>query len=182
MQSATALRSPINWAVLGLVIQRPSYGYELVQRFERTYPELELSSRSLIYTALDSLARRGLIEHASDEPEHDPVRQPKLNYRATEAGIAAYEQWLIDQVSDDPRRSRLIAQHFAAMPSKQALRVLERCAELSLAAAGRLQEDDAGALAARLAGEEERLRAGAVLAWIDYARSELNAAERNHRR
>lgn len=33
------MRSPLNWALLGLVIQRPSYGYELVQRFERIYED-----------------------------------------------------------------------------------------------------------------------------------------------
>lgn len=183
-KSTAAMRSPINWALLGLVIQRSSYGYELVQRFERTFPDtVELSSRSQIYTALDSLARRGLIEHAPDGAIHDPVRQPKLHYRATEAGVCTYERWLVEQVSDDQRRSRLIAQHFAALTPDHALTLLERCAEICLEAAGRLPADDGAqgserpqALAERLAGEEERLRAGAVLTWIEYARSELNTA------
>lgn len=188
--AAAAMRSPINWALLSLVIQRPSYGYELIQRFERTYAEtLELSSRSQIYTALDSLARRGLIEHAQDEPAEEPVRQPKLRYRATEAGVCTYERWLTAQVSEDERRSRMIAQHFATLPLQDALRVLERCADLCLQVAGRLAADEdeqlssrPDALAQRLAGEEERLRAGAVLSWIEYARSELSAAERGTRR
>jgi DNA-binding PadR family transcriptional regulator len=182
--SVAAMRSPINWALLGLLIQRPGYGYELVQRFERTFGDaLALSSRSQIYTALDSLARRGLIEHASDARDGDPVRQPKLHYRATRNGIEAHEHWLVEQVSDDERRSRVIARHFAALAPEQALRVLDRCAELCLDAAGRLPAQDdgqrpeqPGALAERLAGEEERLRAGAVLIWIEYARSELRAA------
>jgi DNA-binding PadR family transcriptional regulator len=178
-----SMRSPINWALLGLLIQRPSHGYELMQRFERAYSgTLEFSSRSQIYTALDSLARRGLIERAQDGPIYDPVRQPKLQYRPTVAGLRAYEQWLIEQVSQDERRSRLIAQHFAALPPEHALRVLERCAEVCLEAAARLPTDDeeelAGraALAGRLAGEECRLRTGAVLSWIEYARSELRGA------
>ena len=50
------MRSPVNWAVLGLTIERPSYGYEILQRFERNYGELlKLSSPSQIYKALDSL-------------------------------------------------------------------------------------------------------------------------------
>jgi DNA-binding PadR family transcriptional regulator len=183
-RGAAAMRSPINWALMGLLIQRPSYGYELVQRFERTYGEtLELSSRSQIYTALDSLVRRRLIEHAQDERVENPMRQPKPHYRATQDGICTYERWLIEQVSDDERRSRLIAQHFAALPPEHALRLLERCAVLCLDAAGRLPAEDdehssenPGALAERLAGEECRLRAGAVLSWIEYARSELRAA------
>lgn len=183
-KKATAMRSPINWALLGLLIQRPSYGYGLVQRFERAYGDtLALSSRSQIYTALDSLARHGLIEHAREAPAEEPVRQPKIAYKATEAGIGAYERWLIEQVSDDERRSRLIAQHFVALSLEHAQRVLERCAQVCLDAAGRLPAEDdehryehPEALTERLAGEEERLRAGAILSWIEYARSELIAA------
>jgi DNA-binding PadR family transcriptional regulator len=188
--NTSAMRSPVNWALLGLVIQRPSYGYELVQRFERTYANtLELSSRSQIYTALDSLSRRGLIEHAQPERVEDAVRQPKLHYMATKAGICSYEHWLIEQMSEDRRRSRLIAQQFAALSPEHALRVLERCAEACLDAIGTMPEDDeqqrpdrCEALAERLAGEEERLRAGAMLSWIEYARSELSAAARRTRR
>jgi DNA-binding PadR family transcriptional regulator len=182
-RSTAAMRSPINWALLGLLIQRPSYGYGLVQRFERTFGDkIELSSRSQIYTALDSLARRGLIEHAQDVRVGDPVRQPKLQYQATEAGVCAYERWLIEHVSEDERRSRVIAQHFATLPPEHALRLLERCAEVCLDAAGRLPADEEhrsdhpGALAERLAGEEVRLRAGAIVTWIEYARSELRAS------
>lgn len=188
-RSTAAMRSPVNWALLGLLIQRPGYGYELVQRFERTYGDaIELSSRSQIYTALDSLARRGLIEHAQNARDDQPVRQPKLHYRATQNGICSYERWLVEQVSEDERRSRLIARHFAALATDQALRVLERCAEVCLDAAGRLATDDdhrserPGALAERLAGEEKRLRAGAILSWIEYARSELRAAAARTRR
>lgn len=189
-RNTATMRSPINWALLGLLIQRPGYGYELVQRFERTYEDtIELSSRSQIYTALDSLARRGLIEHAQGGRMEEPARQPKLHYRTSEAGIRAYERWLVEQVSDDERRSRVIARHFAALETDHALRLLERCAEACLDAVGRLAaEEDGhraahpGALAERLGGEEERLRAGAILSWIEYARSELRAAAARTRR
>jgi DNA-binding PadR family transcriptional regulator len=180
-RSRAAMRSPINWALLGLLIRRPSYGYELMQRFERAYPgTIELSSRSQIYTALDSLARHGLIEHLSETPAQDAVRQPKIQYRPTAAGVRAYEEWLIVQVSEDERHSRMLAQHIAALGPEHALRVLERCAEVCLQVVGELpaaeQAQSAArpdALAERLAGEDRRLRAGAVLSWIEYARSEL---------
>ncbi|HEY1688975.1 MAG TPA: helix-turn-helix transcriptional regulator [Solirubrobacteraceae bacterium] len=182
------MRSPINWALLGLLIKRPSYGYELVQRFERTYEgSLELSSRSQIYAALDRLARRGMIEHVEhDEAQRglDPLRQPKLRYRVTDAGVHSYEHWLIDEMNGDPGRSRLITQQFAALAPAHALRVLERCEQMCLETIGRSTErgdDRDEALAERLAGEEERLRAGAMLEWIEYARSELRAAENRSR-
>jgi len=31
------MHSQVNWSLLGLVIKRPSYAYELAKRFERTY-------------------------------------------------------------------------------------------------------------------------------------------------
>lgn len=193
-RSSSAMRSPINWALLGLLIKRPSYGYELVRRFERTYEgSLELSSRSQIYAALDRLARRGMIEHVEhDEAQRglDPLRQPKLRYRVTDAGARSYEHWLLDEMNGDPGRSRLITQQFATLAPAHALRVLERCEQMCLEAIGRSAQrgepeegvsDRGEALAERLAGEEERLRAGAMLEWIEYARSELRAAESRSR-
>ena len=73
------MRSPVNWAVLGLMIERPSYGYEILQRFERNYGELlRLSSPSQIYTALDSLADRGMIEATAETAPDVASRQPRL--------------------------------------------------------------------------------------------------------
>lgn len=34
------MRSPVNWTVLGLVIERSSYGWELWTRFERLYDDV----------------------------------------------------------------------------------------------------------------------------------------------
>src|ERR1700731_3478506 len=59
--AAASMQSHVNWALLGLVIERPSYAYELAQRFERTYDgSLALSSVSHVYTALRALQDRGL--------------------------------------------------------------------------------------------------------------------------
>jgi DNA-binding PadR family transcriptional regulator len=178
-----AMRSPLNWALLGLVIQRPSYGYELVQRFERTYEDaLELSSPSQIYTALDALMRRSLIEEVAVSREPDGVvRQPKPHYRATPSGVSGYSEWLIAQAQDERRRSRLFARELAVLAPHQALAVIERYEQACLKRAscsGALLEDGsleaaAGALAARLVCEEERLALDARLAWIEYARREL---------
>lgn len=188
-QSSQAMRSPVNWALLGLVIQRPSYGFELMQRFERTYGEaLELSSPSQIYTALDALARRGLIETVpAREPEPNGGRQPKPHYRATAHGARGYEQWLVGQLRQERRRSRLFARQLGMLAPQAALRVLELCEEDCLkqasaaasapASAGPADaaREDAGRLTVQLAAEEERLAIGAKLAWIEYARRRLTA-------
>lgn len=192
-----AMRSPVNWALLGLVIQRPSYGYELVQRFERTFDgALELSSPSQIYTALDTLARRSLIETMPIEELGDTGgRQPKPHYRATAQGARDYEQWLLCQMRQERRRSRMLAQQLAMLAPSAALRVLERCEqaflrEASAAAPGGRrgrapdEPDERGGLTTRLIAEEERLAIGARLGWIEYARRELKAllSERARRR
>jgi DNA-binding PadR family transcriptional regulator len=185
---AGAMRSPVNWAVLGLTIERPSYGYEILQRFERNYGGLlKLSSPSQIYAALDSLRDRALIEATSEPFPGVASRQPKLHYRATEEGTHRYEEHLVEQAEEDRRRSSLFARELAALAPAAALAVLDKYEHVCLAQATRAQPRPAEpaappapevstTLADRLAAEEERLAMEAKLPWIDYARRELRAA------
>jgi len=183
-RDAPAIRSRVTWTLLGLVIERPSYGYELARRFERTYGDaLELSSDSQIYTALDALARRELIEELPAGLASGAGRQPKPHYRATAVGVRGYQEWLIAQLEEERRRSRLFARQLAVLAPRTALAVIERCEQICLReactapAAGedRSVLDGAGGLAARLIGEEDRLAVGAKLSWIEYARREFEA-------
>jgi DNA-binding PadR family transcriptional regulator len=177
------LRSPVSWALLGLVIHRPSYGYELVQRFERTHGDaLGLSSMSQIYTALDTLKRRGLIEELATDGDSPTVRQPKPHYRATADGVREHREWLIGQLTEERRRSRLFVRQIAMLPPADGLAVIERFERACLreAAAARPNDREAcaegsTAIATRLLGEEHRLSAGAKLSWIAYARRQLTA-------
>src|SRR5580700_4860091 len=177
---AGAMRSPVNWAVLGLTIERPSYGYEILQRFERNYGGLlKLSSPSQIYAALDSLRDRGMIEATSEPVAGVASRQPKLHYQATEEGIRSYEEHLVDQAEEDRRRSSLFARELAALAPAAALAVLDRYEQMCLVQATKLlprRRSDLQApepsmtLADRLATEDERLAMEAKLPWIEYAR------------
>jgi DNA-binding PadR family transcriptional regulator len=185
-RGAAALRSPVSWALLGLVIQRSSYGYELVQRFERTFGDaLELSSPSQIYTALDALERRALIEKLPPDKASEASRQPKPHYRATADGISSHGDWLIEQVGDERRRSRLFSLQLAVLDPQAALAILARFEQICLREASGTQtaiaDDPAGdeahavELASRLLREEERVSVEARLAWIGYARREFAA-------
>jgi DNA-binding PadR family transcriptional regulator len=187
-RGAAAMRSPIGWALLGLVIERQSYGYELMQRFERTYGEvLELSSPSQIYVALDTLARNGMVEQLpAVAADPSVVRQPKPHYRVTAAGLDDYQEWLIAQMRSERRRSRLFARQLASLEPQSALAVIARYEQACLREAretpaggggeeGPAADGHADGLAARLAHEEERLAVGARLSWIDYARREFTA-------
>jgi DNA-binding PadR family transcriptional regulator len=181
-----AMRSPVNWAVLGLTIERPSYGYEILQRFERNYGDLlKLSSPSQIYTALDSLVDRCLIEATREPSPGVASRQPRLHYRSTEEGVRRYQEHLVDQAEEDRRRSSLFARELAALAPEAALAVLDRYEQMCLAQATKARPgegdvepaapDASTTLADRLAAEEERLATEAKLPWVDYARRELRA-------
>jgi DNA-binding PadR family transcriptional regulator len=180
------MQSPVNWALLGLVIERPSYAYELAQRFDRTYEgALALSSTSHVYTALSSLLERGLIE---EMPGSGSERQPKPRYRATRDGVEHYQRRLIAQLSEERRRQRLFAIELAALMSEPDLArgVIDGYEQACLKYAGastpssQLNSDDTRSqLAERFASEEQRLSMGAKLAWVQYLRREMRTfAER----
>lgn len=177
------MQSAVHWALLGLVIERPSYGYELAHRFEHAYAGmLQLSGISYVYTALDTLQCRGMIEEI---PGTRTGRQPKPRYRATPAGVESYQERLIEQMREDFRRSRLFARQLAvlAQEPEMALAVIERYGQACLEEAGETplpapadaSSDPSGGLAMRLVSEERRRSIEAKLPWIDYARREFKA-------
>ncbi len=183
-KSPAPMQSAVHWALLGLVIERPSYGYELAHRFESAYAGmLHLSGISYVYTALDMLQRRGMIEEI---PGTRAGRQPKPRYRATDGGVRSYQDRLTEQIADDLRRSRLFARQLAVFAGEpeMALEIIERYGQACLeeasgAAIGSPAADgppDAiSSLAARLVSEESRLSMEAKLPWVEYARREFKA-------
>jgi DNA-binding PadR family transcriptional regulator len=169
------MRSAVSWALLALVIERPGYAYELAQRFERTYQGvLALSSVSHVYSAIDALSSRSLVEEV---PGSRDARQPKPRYAATAAGLAQFEAWLIQQVRAERGRQRLLVLQLAALRRRpDADRILDRFEQAWQ------WESDHNALAAgdaghdsltRLLREESRLTTEAKLSWIGHARREL---------
>jgi DNA-binding PadR family transcriptional regulator len=177
------MQSPVNWALLGLVIERPSYAYELAQRFNRTYDgALSLSSTSHVYTALAALAERGLVEEV---PGSGTGRQPKPCYRAAGGAVEHYQRWLVGQLSEERRRQRLFAMEVAALMSHPELArsviegyeqaCLQEASESPLPSQDGSAEDAGSRLAERLVSEESRLAVGARLAWVQYVRRELKA-------
>jgi len=167
-----SIRSPVNWTVLGLVIERPSYGWELWTRFERLYGDvLPVGGESHIYRALEALRSKGLIEEL-DEPRAGAgtSRQPKPHYRATTEGLERYAEWVMAQVREHNRRALLFARQLGALAAEP---------ETALAILGRYEQawlDDKGArIPDRLASSYGRDVKAATLGWIEYARREFVA-------
>lgn len=175
------MHSSVNWALLGLVIERPSYAYELARRFERTYAgALSLSSVSHIYTALATLRERELVEEIPDAGE---AARSRRRYRPTAQGLAEHARWLIGQVTEERRRQRVLIAQLGALARapEQALSALDSYEQACIAemadapAAGCDEGPGTTRLVARLVGEETRLTLAAHLHWVQYARAQLNA-------
>jgi DNA-binding PadR family transcriptional regulator len=177
------MTSAVNWALLGLVIKRPSYAYELSQRFERTYEGvLSLSSVSHVYTALSALESRALIEEV---PGSGTGRQPKSHYRATVTGLESYRGWLVGQVAEERRSQRLFVLQLGALTRdpQLALEIVadyERACVEEAAWVPTAHQNGAaiGAsleLLGKLLTEENRLAMAAKLEWLQYVREEFEA-------
>jgi DNA-binding PadR family transcriptional regulator len=178
------MTSPVNWALLGLIIERESYAFELARRFQKIYRDvISLSSTSHVYTALGVLEGRALIEQI---PGTGAGRQPKPTYRATAAGIESYGEWLVGYVREDRRRQAMFALGLSALAGnaswvaevldryEQALLEHERSSE-PLALDG-LPDGPGGELIARILLSENELTVAAKRSWVREARAALEDA------
>jgi DNA-binding PadR family transcriptional regulator len=177
------MRSPINWALLGLVIEAPSHAYDLARRFESRYGQtLPLSDVRQIYTGLRALSARSLIEQSPNTPKTPSAGRPAPQYRATTRGQRAYGTWLVSQADEDRRQFELfiLALRAFAREPQELLEIVSRWEELWLQegietpiARGDSSPDPAARLLEHLGAEEHRLAVGAKLAWLRYAREQI---------
>jgi len=178
-EAQAPMQSPVNWGLLGLIIERPSYAYELARRFERTYEgALSLSSVSQVYTALGTLRERGLVQEVAGTAR--TLSSSKRRYEATPAGLAGHSEWLIAQANEGRRRQRLLITQLGALARtpERALGVLdeyERACLAELAAAPPASDTTPGTtgMVSRLIGEETRQSVAAKLRWVHYARAQV---------
>jgi len=177
-QSDVGIRSSFAWSLLGLVIEHPSYGHELVQRFERVYGEtMVLRNRTHIYRLLETLRVHHLIEEI-DTPEAKMSGRSKPHYGATERGLDAYQDWLVSQAEESRRKARMFVRQLSMLDPEAALAVIEEYERECLEGAGDTagpEIDRSRDVAERLADEDEHLTFEARASWIDYARRELTA-------
>ncbi len=200
------MRSAVNWAVLGLVIERPSYGYELFQRLERRYGGVLDPPISQIYAALNALERARLIEplpaeevetDAADGARSSARRQPKVHYRATAGGARSFREWVAEELRADPRHVELLRRIAGAGtvgPDRAGtLRTLvddferaclEEASGLPLPPERQTASPAAaaGELVERLVLAARRGQLDAHLAWVTHARTEIDAFERGRPR
>jgi DNA-binding PadR family transcriptional regulator len=171
------MKSPVNWALLGLIIERESYAYELARRFQSTYRDaLTLSSTSHIYTALSVLEKRSLVEPV---PGSSVGRQPKPNYRATPGGVESYADWLVGYVREDRRGQVLFALGLSALASNPdwVAEILDRCEQAWLAPedfnVDGVPDGPGAELVLRILSAEKEPALAARLSWVGHVRQAL---------
>lgn len=87
-------------AILGLLMENPSYGYEIEQRVEsRGYRNWTNIEQSSIYNSLKRLERNGLVSSEKKEVEGKLRRI----FHPTEKGIVALQTEVYRLLSDPPR-------------------------------------------------------------------------------
>jgi DNA-binding PadR family transcriptional regulator len=80
----------VKHAVLGLVIERSGYGYELYQRLNQRVEGHEISERA-VYPALSSLARSGWIQQSLRDGR---AHRQRVWYESTPGGVDEFQGWM----------------------------------------------------------------------------------------
>jgi DNA-binding PadR family transcriptional regulator len=104
----------VKYAVLGLLVQRRGYGYDLVQRFEEQVGAAWQLNAGAIYVALDKLEQEGLVRPIVRAEGEAPVTRrrtargaPRVIYEATSQGIERFDDWMATGSSMSPLREEL---------------------------------------------------------------------------
>lgn len=103
----------MKYAVLGLLVQRRGYGYDLVQRFEEQVGSAWQLNAGAIYVALDKLEQEGLVRPLTDTGEAPPTRRrttrgaPRVIYEPTANGVERFDEWMAAGTSMSPLREQL---------------------------------------------------------------------------
>jgi DNA-binding PadR family transcriptional regulator len=171
-------------AVLGLVIERPGYGYQLAQRLDERFGSSGFAL-SGVYSALDQLSRDELVRSSGEMAAVPGSRAaPRTVYEATEEGVEHFEDWMLDASSTPPLRDELHMKIALCRPhnvprlidviSGQELVCLGRLADLKRLAGQRAaSSQDWSRLMRMLAAEAEVAFWNARIEWLQNARALL---------
>ncbi len=103
---------PIHHAVLGLLCEGPSYGYELKASFEEAVgPQWGELNIGHLYQVLDRLVRDGLV---TKREVAQRTRPDKVVYRLTRAGRSELNRWLAEPMARRSYRDDFFLKLFVA--------------------------------------------------------------------
>jgi len=153
--------------VLARIVERPDYGYSIVQRLEEEGSSI---SPAAVYKALGRLRERGRIEPA--ESVEEPDGRSRKFYRATPDGAQASAAFLARRLQDLPGRLELLGR-LQGTPAESTAAVIDEYERHVLAEMGSEPLEHSSSLVARLAAQERELVNEARLRWIGIAREAI---------
>jgi DNA-binding PadR family transcriptional regulator len=131
---------PAKHAVLGLVIDQPSYAYRIASGVRRQLRFADLAD-SYPYWALEKLETEGLVRKVDEngKPLAGGTPGRRAIYEATPLGVASFEGWLLSTAAEPPLRDDL---HFriALCRPHDAPRMIELVHGQELVCLGRVQD------------------------------------------
>ncbi|ERR1022692_2871177 len=146
-------------AVLGLVIERPGYGYDLARRLQERFGSSGFAPTG-VYSALDQLRSDELVCSAGARAGAENERgAPRTIYEATPKGIDHFEEWMLEGSSLAPVRDELYMKIALSRPHN-----LSRLIELA-----RTQERDCLTRLQQLRQPAGQAQQGRPKAWPEVA-------------
>lgn len=183
MVADLSLSSDRSIALMGLLVEQPTYVHDLVRRYEDRFGDLiPIGGTSAFYRTVDALVAAGLLEESLSIDPSEPRR--RVVYRATAAGARSYRGALVGGLKRDQMRETVVMRLLSAAATGGALAhvlaVLDVYERECLADATRLppstpdgQPCDLDALCKQLFAEQDRLLVGTRIEWINLARKRL---------
>ncbi len=106
----------VKHAVLGLVIEQPSYGYKLAKRLDDQFGSWSWQPTG-VYTALDQLQRDGDVRSRGTKAIGATERgAPRVVYEATAQGHESFAIWINEATPLSPVRDELDLKILLARP------------------------------------------------------------------
>jgi DNA-binding PadR family transcriptional regulator len=175
---------PVEFAVLGFLLEEPRHGYALRSRIEDGLGPLWRIASSQLYKVLQRLEAQGWVRRAISPPVSGP---PRSVYSATDVGAQAFHRWITEPV----RAMRNVRVEFVAKLYFARLLELDSVSELidrqldaveqmhrHLLADDRDTSDDVGLNAAWLSFQQSTLSHFAQ--WLRGQRSSLQFEKEPH--
>ncbi|MFC1409432.1 PadR family transcriptional regulator [Streptacidiphilus sp. N1-12] len=112
-------------ALLGLLVDQPASGYDLMKLFDTSLANVWPATQSQVYGELTRLAGTGLLKVSAEGP------RGRKEYALTDEGLAELRRWLLDTQPEPPRRSDTLLRVFflGVLSDEQALDYLRAMAE-----------------------------------------------------
>ncbi|HEY6780059.1 MAG TPA: PadR family transcriptional regulator [Thermoleophilaceae bacterium] len=182
----------MKYAVLGLLVERRGYAYDIARRFEDTVGPAFHVHYGAIYQALDALERDALIRGALRE--HDVLSErrrrtgPRVVYETTDEGLEAYEEWIRTPARVEPLRGELALKVALSRPEHGPALLtliddyeracLERLKEHAAAAEDAVEQEGAGSWrlsSSAIARERATRLLNAEIEWVRDLRRSVTA-------